>query len=155
MGRAARGVKAMTLREGDKILSCDVVSPDKRMLVICDQGRGKRVDFDDFNNHNRGGMGTKIMNLNEKTGDIAASVAVKDDDELLLMTAKGMMIRINIKDIRELSRQATGAIIVKLNEGDSVADCSIIKAPDVDSEEILKPEESTGTLPFDDNNNGE
>ena len=156
LGRTARGVKAMTLKEGDKILSCDVVAPDKRMLVICEQGRGKRVDFDYFNSHNRGAQGTKIMNLTEKTGNIAASVAVKDDDELLLMTAKGMMIRVNIKDIRELGRQATGTIIVRLNEGDSVADCSIIKAPDDDSDENLTPEESTGTLPFeDDNNNGE
>ncbi|MBQ7577504.1 MAG: DNA gyrase subunit A [Synergistaceae bacterium] len=143
MGRTARGVKAMTLRTGDKILSCDVVDPAKKMLVISEQGKGKRVDFDFFTPHNRGGMGIKIMNLNSKTGNIAASLAVKDDDELLLMTARGMMIRVNINEIRELGRSATGTIIVRLNEGDSVADCSIIKAPDED-------ENLQSTLPFDD-----
>ena len=134
MTRNARGVKAMNLKNGDKILSCDVVDDSRTVLLISEHGIGKRTDFDSFTPHHRATAGMKIMNLNHKTGKLAGCLSVKDNDEMLIITSKGMMIRLETSSVSKLSRTATGTIILRLNEGDSVADCSLIKAPEEGSE---------------------
>ncbi|MBQ7732699.1 MAG: DNA gyrase subunit A [Synergistaceae bacterium] len=152
MGRIAGGVKAIRLNgSDDKVLSCDVVDDTRKVLLISEHGLGKRTDFDAFTPHHRGTGGIKIMNLNHRTGKLAGCLSVKDNDEMLVITSKGMMIRIDTSSISNLSRTATGSTILRLNEGDTVADCSVIRAPEGDGDD---PESESGVLTFNDIDEG-
>ena len=130
MGLPARGVCAIVLRKkDDKVLSCDVVEDGRKILVVSELGIGKRLEFSEFMTHHRATGGIHIMDLTERTGkNLAASIAVKDSDEILVITSKGRIIRMNVNDISVMRRYSMGSIIVRLNEGDSVADCSLIRS---------------------------
>ncbi len=140
MGRTAKGVIAIVLKNGDKVLSCDVVDDSKKILVISKYGIGKRLEFSSFMPHHRSTGGIRIMELNERTGRLSASLAIKDSDEMMVISSRGRVIRMPVDGIVTMKRHSVGTIIVRLDEGDSVADCSIIKA-----EDDPKPE---GTLSF-------
>ena len=142
MGRSARGVIAIVLKDGDKVLSCDVVNDSKKILVISKYGIGKRLEFSSFMPHHRSTGGIRIMELNERTGRLSVSLAVRDADEIMVISSRGRIIRMPVNSIVTMKRHSVGAIIVRLDEGDSVADCSIIKTNEDES-----PEES-GTLSF-------
>ncbi|SRR6056297_411758 len=134
MGRAARGVRGMRMSDKDRIISFDVVTEDKHSLIISRSGYGKRTTYEEFTPHHRGGSGVKAMNLNEHTGEIVASSGVADTDEVIVITAKGRIIRLAASQIPLLSRSARGSITVRLDEGDSVVDVSIIPAQVCDEE---------------------
>ena len=134
MGCAARGVIGMKLKDDDEVLSCDLIDDSRTMIVLSEKGIGKRIAYNEITPHHRGTSGIIIMGLSERTGRLAASLAVNDTDEIVAITSQGMVIRTPIKGIRVLSRYATGAIIIRLYEGDSVADCSIAKGSDSDSD---------------------
>ncbi len=150
MLRTARGIRAMRLDDGDKLISCDLVDDNRSMLVLSELGIGKRVSFSTFTPHHRATGGVRIMLLTEKTGRLIASYSVSDSDELIAITSRGRMIRIAIKQISLLGRSAVGNHIVRLNEGDTVADCSIVKIDeaDVNDNSELEDENLTGNLPF-------
>lgn len=133
MGRNARGVIGMRLKDGDEVLSCDLIDDSKTMLVISEAGIGKRIAYNEMMPHHRSTAGIKIMNLTARTGKLAGCLAMNDSDELVAVTSKGMVIRTPINGVRVLGRSATGVIIIRLYEGDSVADCSIAKGSDSDS----------------------
>ena len=137
MGRVARGVIGMKLKDGDEVLSCDLIDDSRTMLVISEMGIGKRIVYNEIMPHHRGTSGIMIMRPSDKTGKLAGSLAVSDTDELVAITSQGRIIRTAINGIRLLSRQAMGTIIIRLDEGDSVADCSIVKS----SETTDTPEE--------------
>ncbi len=140
MGRMARGVCAINLKKGDKVLSCDVVDDKHKMLVLSEQGIGKRVEFSSFMPHHRATSGICIMELLERTGKLSASLAVHDNDEIMIITSKGRVIRMSVNNINVMKRHATGIIIVRLDEGDTVADASIIRSDDSD--------DATNPIPF-------
>ena len=131
---------AIVLKNGDKVLSCDVVNDRKKILVISKYGIGKRLEFSEFMPHHRSTGGIRIMELNERTGRLSASLAIKDSDEMMVISSKGRLIRMPVNKIVTMKRHSVGTIIVRLDEGDSVADCSIIK-----TESDPEPE---GTLSF-------
>ena len=141
MGRTARGVCAIKLKDGDKVISCDVVNNEHNMLVISKFGIGKRVPFEEFMPHHRATSGIRIMDLTERTGRLSASLAVKDTDEIMVISSKGRIIRMSVEGIAVMKRHSVGNIILRLDEGDSVADCSINRTENNDSEQ-------TGTLSF-------
>lgn len=126
MGRTARGVKAIRLDEGDTVISCEVVTSDRLALVISERGVAKRTSFEEFTVHHRGGRGVKAMNLGRKTGPLVGSWAVAEEDEIMVITSRGRMIRVAVSEIARLSRTAMGTITVRLDEGDSVADVSVV-----------------------------
>ena len=125
MGRNARGVIAIILKDDDKVLSCDVVDDEHKILVISKYGIGKRLEFAEFMPHHRSTGGIRIMELNERTGRLSASLAVKDTDELMVISSRGRLIRMPVDGTAVMKRHSVGNIIVRLDEGDSVADCSI------------------------------
>ena len=145
MGCAARGVKGIKLREGDKVLSCDVVDDNKKMLLISQKGIGKRFEFSSVTAHHRATAGYIIMKLSEKTGKIAGSLALSENDEIIAITSQGRMIRILGNDIRALSRYSMGSTIIRLDEGDSVVDISVISSSD----------ENENIIPFEDEEEAE
>jgi DNA gyrase subunit A len=126
MGRSARGVKGIRLDEGDYVISCEVVTSERLALVISERGVAKRTSFEEFTVHHRGGRGVKAMNLGRKTGPLVGSWAVAEDDEIMVITSRGRMIRVAVAEIPRLSRTAMGTITVRLDDGDSVADVSVV-----------------------------
>ncbi|MBQ7219800.1 MAG: DNA gyrase subunit A [Synergistaceae bacterium] len=125
MGRTAKGVVAIKLKDDDRVLSCDVVDDTHKILVISKFGIGKRLEFSEFMAHHRMTAGIRIMELTERTGKLSVSIAVKDTDQIMVISSKGRIIRMNVDKIVTMRRHSVGTIIVRLDEGDSVADCSI------------------------------
>ncbi len=122
-GRAAGGVRGIRLSEekDDRIVGMGIVQNDKELLVISGKGISKRTPFSEYRVTNRGGVGIKTMNLNDKTGDVVDAQVVDKDDRLLIMTDKGITIRLRVDDIRSSGRSTQGVRAINLAEDDMVA----------------------------------
>ena len=121
MGRTARGVKGITLKEGDVVVGVCVVDESKTVLTVTENGMGKRTSFSDFREmKHRGGKGVTCHNITEKTGKLAAIVAVSDDDDIMLITNEGTIIRTSVSGINVYSRTATGVIIMRMTKGSCI-----------------------------------
>lgn len=127
LGRQAQGVRGIRLDEGDSVVGCDVVAEGREVLFISEQGIGKRTSYDEFTQHHRAGYGVRAMKLSEKTGSLVGAWGVQEDEDIIVITNRGRMVRIGAKEISTLSRAATGYTIVSLDEGDAVADISIVR----------------------------
>ena len=136
IGRNTAGVRGITLEEGDYLVSCITNEPDTMLLVVSENGLGKRTPFDEYRLlTNRGGKGVTTMNVTEKTGKVVAALAVHENDELMLMTNKGQSVRIRAggeKGIRETGRNAQGVRLMNLREGEIIQDVATVMS---DSEE--------------------
>ena len=133
IGRATAGVRGITLDDGDFLVSCITNEPETMVLVVSENGLGKRTPFDEYRLlTNRGGKGVTTMNVTEKTGKVVAAKAVHDKDELMLMTTKGQSVRIRVCDIRETGRNAQGVKLMGLNEGETIQDVSTVAADDAE-----------------------
>ena len=118
MGRGARGVKGITLSEGDTVVGVCLVDENKSMLTVTEGGMGKRTLFEDFREmKHRGGKGVTCHKINEKTGKLASIITVADDDDIMLITNEGTIIRTSVSSINVYSRGAAGVIIMRLSEG--------------------------------------
>jgi len=121
MGRASRGVRAVRLGPKDSVQALDIVGKDRReVLVITSKGYGKRTPIDLYRKTNRGGKGIKAFNRTAKNGEIVDQFLVKPDDEIMLISSHGIIIRIKVFQIRETGRSAQGVRVMKLDEGDTV-----------------------------------
>ena len=138
IGRVARGVAAMRLKKGDKVLSCDIVDENQRIIVVSEKGIGKKLEFSEFMPHHRFTGGACIMELTPKTGKLAGSVTAHDNDEMMIITSKGRVVRMGADQVTLMKRHAVGYIVLRLDEGDTVADCSLIRAEEND-EETTRP----------------
>ena len=131
MGRSARGVRGIALREGDggrdRVVGAVVIDNEKHLVTVTEGGFGKRSPFDDFRTMaNRGGFGVRCHNITEKTGLLAGIAAVDEDSDLMMITDQGTIIRTPAKDISILSRSASGVIVMRLPEGQYVANFTIV-----------------------------
>ncbi len=116
MGRGARGVRGITLTDGDTVVGVCAVDDAKSLLTVTENGLGKRTLFSDFREmKNRGGRGVICHNINDKTGKLAAIISVSDDDDIMLITDEGTIIRTSVSGINIYSRSATGVILMRLN----------------------------------------
>ena len=117
MGRTARGVRGITLSEGDSVVGVCVVDESKTLLTITEGGMGKRTSFDDFREmKHRGGRGVTCHKIGEKTGKLASVVTVSDGDDIMLITNDGTIIRTSVDSINVYSRTAAGVIVMRLGE---------------------------------------
>jgi DNA gyrase subunit A len=143
--RAAGGVKAITFKEGkpdDQVVSAAVVDEACTLLVVSENGFGKRTPMDDYRVQGRGGSGILTMNCTDKTGMIVGAEVVEDDDRLLIMTIKGKGIRLKVKDIRTTGRVAQGVKLINLASGDHIRSIArIIKGEDDGDLEVEEGEE--------------
>jgi len=127
MGRASRGVRAVRLTGRASVVAMDVVGSDRReVLVVTTNGYGKRTPIDDYRKTNRGGKGIKAFNKTAKNGDIVKQLLVKPDDEIMVISSKGIVIRTRVFEIRETGRAAQGVRVMKLEEADAVIDAANI-----------------------------
>jgi DNA gyrase subunit A len=139
MGRNARGVKGITLADDDYVVGVCVVDPERTLLTITDNGIGKRTPFDDFREmKHRGGHGVCCQKITEKTGKLAAIISVLEDDDVMLITNEGIIIRTSVSSINVHSRTATGVIIMRLAEGATINNIARIEK----AEEIEKASEA-------------
>ena len=122
MGRTARGVRGPKLKKGDSLVSVEVVDPkDKRdLLVVCEQGLGKRTALTEYRQIGRASQGVLTVQVTTRTGPVLGVEVVDDDDEIMCITAKGIAIRMPVRNIRQTGRIAQGVKVVNLGEGDSV-----------------------------------
>jgi DNA gyrase subunit A len=127
MGRASYGVTGIKLDKGDDVVSLEVLSTDT-IITMTKKGYGKRTAVDDYRKTARAGKGVINVKVSEKTGDVVNTVSVKNTDTIIITTAKGMVIRTSLKNIRVMGRVTQGVRIVKLQQGDSVSD--LIKVQD-------------------------
>jgi len=134
MGRTARGVKGISLRDGDYVTGVTVVDESKQLITITQNGYGKKTPFEDFREmKNRGGHGVVCHKLSEKTGKLCGIAAVDDEDDLMMMTDSGTIIRTPAKDIPSYSRTAGGVIVMRLSEGQTLANFTKVQR-EVDEE---------------------
>jgi len=121
-GRTARGVRGVSLKgEDDLVVSCEAVkSEEETILVVCENGYGKRSYVGDFRQTNRGGVGVRSIITSERNGEVVGAVCVSDEDGLVLMSQTGQTVRISIKDLRVLGRATQGVKLVNLKEDDKL-----------------------------------
>lgn len=115
MGRAAKGIRGIKLKEGDSVVGSAVLSPDVDVLAVTDKGYGKRTKPQDFRVQGRGGKGIKGMKINEKTGNVVKVVSVKEQEEIILMTNSGKVLRIKVKEIPVQRRSTQGVRLMKIS----------------------------------------
>ena len=120
IGRSGMGVHAMKLREDDELIDMSPVVEGQQILTITTGGYGKRTDPEQFREQGRNGMGIKAISLTDKTGELAAQLAVDEDEDILLITDGGAIIRMAVKDIREAGRATQGVRLMRLAEGSRI-----------------------------------
>lgn len=141
MGRNATGVRAMRIENGNEVVGMvSVCKPEEEtVLVVSNQGYGKRSNVEDYRITNRGGKGVKTMNITEKTGQLVALKVVTDDDDLMIINISGITLRIHVSDLRVMGRATQGVRLINLEKrGDKIA--SICRVPREDEEEVETPE---------------
>ncbi|MDD6040789.1 MAG: DNA gyrase subunit A [Clostridia bacterium] len=116
IGRTGMGVRAMKLREGDELIDMSPIREGQQVLAITTNGYGKRTDPDQYREQGRNGMGIRAMALTEKTGELAAQLAVDLDEDILLITDEGVIIRMAVSSIRESGRATQGVRLMRLGE---------------------------------------
>jgi DNA gyrase subunit A len=147
MGRTAAGVRGITLdedRADDAVMGMVCVDPEDKstsILVISEKGYGKRSEVDDYRLTNRGGKGVKTMQVTDKTGDVMAINAVKDEDDLMITTKSGIVIRMPMDDIRVMGRATQGVRVIRLDNDDDIADITVVPRQDQEEAEHGAAEE--------------
>lgn len=126
MGRTATGVRGIKLEEGDFVVSMVAIKhPDTQVVVVSERGYGKRTRYQDFRLTRRGAKGVISMNITEKTGNVVALLEITDDDDLVVITKSGRLIRQPARDIRLIGRNTQGVRLIRLEEGEEIADIAV------------------------------
>jgi DNA gyrase subunit A len=133
-GRTSMGVAGIRPVEGDYVVSLTAVQEGKQLLVVSENGMGKRTAFEEYRLTNRGTKGVITMNVTDKTGKVVKALAVKDDEELMIMTSTGQSVRIKISTIRETGRNAQGVKLMELKKNEVIQDIAAVIAEEEDDE---------------------
>ena len=144
IGRVGAGVRGISLDEGDEVVGMICVEPDSKqdVLVLSENGYGKRTDLDEYRITNRGGKGVKTINVTDKTGKLVSIQAVTDENDLMIINRSGITIRTAVDGIRMAGRATQGVKVINLREGDSIA--SVMAVPkSEDAEEVAAVEGAT------------
>jgi DNA gyrase subunit A len=136
MGRTARGVKGITLSDGDYVVGVALVDESKTLLTVTELGMRKRTSFEDFRQmKRRGGKGVTCHKISDKTGKLSTIVTVDEDDDIMLITNEGTIIRTSVSSINVYSRTAAGVIIMRLSDGCFINNVARLdKAEDIEKE---------------------
>lgn len=144
MGRSATGVKGIQLDEGDTVIDMDVVSTDDDVLIVTSKGYGKRTPMDEYRVQSRGGKGIKTLNVTAKNGPVVCLKVVNNDDDLMIITASGTLIRMSMSGISTMGRYTQGVRLINIREDDTVSTVSPTeKSEEVDLSENAEEEEGS------------
>jgi DNA gyrase subunit A len=130
MGRDAAGVRGMRIKIGDEVVSFDVVRPEADILIVTDAGYGKRTKTDHFGRQGRGGQGVRAIKLTAARGRVVGAFMASLDDEILLVSSGGVVIRSAVREITAQGRDATGVRLMSLDQGHYVAAVAAMAADD-------------------------
>jgi DNA gyrase subunit A len=150
MGRGATGVRGISLADNDYVIGMICVGrEDAQLLVVSENGFGKRSDIDDYRITSRGAKGVKTLNITDKVGNLVAIKEVTDEDDLMIITNRGIAIRIHVSDLRIMGRNTQGVKLIKLSDKDGIA--SVTRIVREDDEEVIEGEatvveEGTSTI---------
>ena len=128
MGRAATGVRGVNLRAGDHVVGASVISDDQEVLVITEKGYGKRTLASEYATKGRGGKGMKTANITEKNGPLAGLMAVNGDEDLMIITNTGVIIRTNVANISQTGRATLGVKVMRLDKGAQIVTFTSVAA---------------------------
>lgn len=138
MGRSAMGVKGIELEDADEVIGMDILDDIRDVLVVTENGYGKRTSADQYRPQRRGGKGLKTCNIQERNGKLVAMKTVTEDDDLMIITDTGVLIRIPVSDISQIGRIAIGVKLIRLDEGSKVSSVAVVEKED---EELENEEE--------------
>lgn len=133
MGRVTHGVKGITLKDGDTVRGMVIVDDTASLLTVCEHGFGKRTDFGEYSAHHRGGQGVINIKTTDRNGMVVALLDVRDEDDLIMITAKGMVIRTSVNTIRSIGRNTQGVKLFSVVEGDKLVSVARIVPEDAAS----------------------
>ena len=138
MGRVSSGVRAISIEDDNEVVGMIAIEPESKedVLVLSENGYGKRTDLDEYRITNRGGKGVKTINITEKTGQLISIQAVTDDNDLMIINRSGLTIRTSADQIRVAGRATQGVKIINLREGDSIA--SVTAVPKTEEDELIE-----------------
>ncbi len=149
MHRVVTGVRGIKLREGDEAVDMGIVDENLLLLSVTEKGYGKRTSFEEYRTQNRGGFGVIAMNVNKKTGKLVALKACDNEEDLMLISSDGTIIRTAIEDISTMGRSTQGVIVMKLRAGDTVVASEVVSPEDEEEEvdvteaEVVEEDENT------------
>jgi len=136
------GVWGIRPEKGDLVVDMAIVNSDSTLLVAGENGVGKRTPFDDYRKQSRGGKGIITMKTGDKTGDVVGALAVRQQDELMLITTKGQMVRTRVNEIRETARNTMGVILIRLRTGEKLQSIAmVVSQEEEEAEEAATPPE--------------
>ena len=132
IGRVGAGVRGITIDDDDEVIGMICIEPDCKqdVLVLSENGYGKRTDLEEYRTTNRGGKGVKTINITEKTGKLISIQAVTDDNDIMIINRSGITIRTEVSQIRVAGRATQGVRIINLREGDAIASVTAVPASD-------------------------
>lgn len=138
MGRTARGVRGVRLKsKDDRLIACEVIGSEKEsVLIVCEQGFGKRSFVEEFRQTNRGGSGVRSIITSERNGNVIGAVTVSDEDGVVMMSEMGQTVRISMEDVRVMGRSTQGVKLVNLKEGDKLLGLVKLEAQEIEEEEL-------------------
>ena len=140
MGRSATGVRGVNLRDGDKVVGASVITDQDEVLVITEKGYGKRTIAGEYPTKGRGGKGIKTANITEKNGPLAGLLTVKGDEDLMIITDTGIMIRTGVADISQTGRSTQGVKVMRLDQDAKIVTFTTVQ-PDEKDEEVVEENE--------------
>ena len=148
MGRVSSGVRAISIEDDDEVIGMIAIEPESQqdVLVLSENGYGKRTDLDEYRITNRGGKGVKTINVTDKTGKLISIQAVTDDNDLMIINRSGLTIRTSADQIRVAGRATQGVRVINLREGDSIASVTAVPKTE-EAEEIGSVGEEGATAP--------
>ncbi|MDB8859388.1 DNA gyrase subunit A [Pediococcus acidilactici] len=135
MGRSATGVRGIRLRENDYVVGSAVLAPESKVLVITEKGYGKQTPAEEYPIKGRGGKGIKTANITEKNGPLAGLVTVEGNEDVMLITDRGVMIRFNVDNVSTTGRSTLGVHVIKTDENSKVATMAIVEEEKDDKSE--------------------
>ncbi|HEV3486720.1 MAG TPA: DNA gyrase C-terminal beta-propeller domain-containing protein, partial [Vicinamibacterales bacterium] len=135
MGRAAYGVRGITLRDDDEVVAMEVVREGGTLLTVAQNGYGKRTELEEYRLQSRGGVGIINIQTSERNGKVVGVAYVHDDDQLLLISQQGMILRMRAGDMRVIGRATQGVRLIEMEEGDTVV--SVAKLAEKDDDEVV------------------
>lgn len=141
MGRTARGVRGMKLPEGAHIISMQVAKPESMILTATANGFGKCTPVDDYSTINRGGQGVISIKTTERNGDVVAAVSVTTDQEIVLITNKGTLVRTRVAEVSVVGRNTQGVKLINVGKGEQVVGIAVV---DIDADDELDAEDGSG-----------
>ena len=140
MGRSATGVRGVNLREGDKVVGASVVTDQDEVLIITEKGYGKRTMASEYPTKGRGGKGIKTANITEKNGPLAGLLTVKGDEDLMIITDTGVMIRTSVGNISQTGRSTQGVKVMRLDQDAKIVTFTTVQADEKDEEVVEENE---------------